>query len=256
MEGNYFGALSERLDRATGIILTGNEPTRSLFRYIRRTLFEPNRPGALEGGEDHLNWGMIHFIAIEQPQKRERDVELLRRSGLPMLQLRTMRELNACYEAWGWSNSAARCSSCLLLSGSLPPGSIPPRYRAISAPTPPLTSPGEDPGPIAPRHSSGAIHGPGSTPGKCGGWERYQADGVSRLPRPTEARRLENEIKPASLPPPCGEGTGVRVATRANACGFIPEATSAPTLPHERKGVQSNCRTTKRARGTVGTAHP
>lgn len=101
MEGNYFGALSERLDRATGIILTGNEPTRSLFRYIRRTLFEPNRPGALEGGEDRLNWDMIHFIAIEQPRKREHDVELLRRSGLPMLELRTMRELNACYEAWG-----------------------------------------------------------------------------------------------------------------------------------------------------------
>ena len=170
-----------------------------------------------------------------------------------------------------WSDSADWYSSCLLPPASclLPPASCslapaPCSLRALSpraiAPPPPpphhRTSPGEDPGPIAPRHSSGAIHGPGSSPGKCGGWERYHANRVSRLPHPTKARRLENEIKPASLPPPCGEGTGVGMATRANAHGFIPEATSAPAPPPrtERRSIQLPDH--EAHKGAVGTAHP
>ena len=40
------------------------------------------------------------FILIEQPRKRARDQGILRASGLPMVELTSMRELKGLYEAW------------------------------------------------------------------------------------------------------------------------------------------------------------
>ncbi len=41
--------IQPRLARATGVILLGNQPWRGLFRYARRTLFEKQRTGMLDG---------------------------------------------------------------------------------------------------------------------------------------------------------------------------------------------------------------
>ena len=102
MDGNYFATVAQRLARATGIIMLGSEPWRSAARNVRRTLFETkNRAGQLEGAQDSLKLEFFRFILFEQPKKRERDLRNLRGSGLPMVTLSSMRELQELYQAWG-----------------------------------------------------------------------------------------------------------------------------------------------------------
>ena len=102
MDGNYFATITQRLGRATGIIMLGSEPWRAAFRNVRRTLFETkNRAGQLEGGQDSLKFELFRFILFEQPRKRARDLAILRAAGLPMVVLESMRELNRLYAAWG-----------------------------------------------------------------------------------------------------------------------------------------------------------
>lgn len=100
IEGNYMGLLAPRVARATGIILLGSGRWAALARYLRRTLFETNRIGMLDGGQDRLNWDMVKFIVFEQPRKRQRDLGLLQATGLPMIKLDSMTELNRLYAAW------------------------------------------------------------------------------------------------------------------------------------------------------------
>jgi adenylate kinase family enzyme len=100
MEGNYSRLFGPRLERATGIVLLGGGPVMNALRYLRRTLFERERAGQIEGGADTLKWEMVHFILLEQPKKRERDRQILRASGLPMVEPRSMRELNWLCRAW------------------------------------------------------------------------------------------------------------------------------------------------------------
>jgi len=101
IEGNYFGFVAPRLERATGIVLLGSRPWRGLFRYVRRTLFEGHgRAGMLEGGIDRLNWKMVRFILVEQPPKRARDLAILRASGRPLVVLEEMEDLQRLYAAW------------------------------------------------------------------------------------------------------------------------------------------------------------
>ena len=102
IEGNYSRMFPQRLARATGIMLLGDEPWHSLFRYARRTLVETgHRAGQLEGGEDRLNWQMVRWIMIAQPPKRGQIRSALAQSGLPMVEPASMRELKGLYEAWG-----------------------------------------------------------------------------------------------------------------------------------------------------------
>lgn len=102
MDGNYFATIEPRLARATGIILLGSEPWRAAARNVRRTLFETRRrAGQLEGARDSLKPDFFRFILFEQPRKRERDLAILRASGLPLVVLESMRQLNRLYEAWG-----------------------------------------------------------------------------------------------------------------------------------------------------------
>jgi hypothetical protein len=55
MDGNYSRrCLPQRLERATGIILLDVPTVTSLVRYLRRSWFERNRRGFLEGGKDHV----------------------------------------------------------------------------------------------------------------------------------------------------------------------------------------------------------
>ena len=101
IEGNYMSLLPQRMTRATGIILLGTDRWTAFGRYLRRTLFERQRHGQLAGAKDSLKWDMINFILIEQPRKRQRDIDLLRATGLPMVQFDSMSELKAAYAAWG-----------------------------------------------------------------------------------------------------------------------------------------------------------
>ena len=100
IEGNYMGLLPQRMTRATGIVLLGTDRWTAFGRYLRRTLFERQRHGMLDGAQDSLKWVMIRFILLDQPRKRQRDIGLLRATGLPMVQLNSMRDLQAAYAAW------------------------------------------------------------------------------------------------------------------------------------------------------------
>lgn len=55
MDGNYARCLPQRLERTTGVILLNVPTATSLLRYLRRSWFERDRPGALKGGPDRVN---------------------------------------------------------------------------------------------------------------------------------------------------------------------------------------------------------
>src|SRR5262249_49611569 len=74
IDGNYSKCMTQRFLRATGLILLDISTPASLFRYYRRTIFERERVGALEGGRDSIKWGMIHHIAVVAPKNRKRYV--------------------------------------------------------------------------------------------------------------------------------------------------------------------------------------
>ena len=87
MEGNYTRCITQRLARATGLILLDVSSTTSLLRYFRRTWFERHRPGALEGSVDSIKWQMIHHIAVATPANRRRYAEMFESIDLPKLKL-------------------------------------------------------------------------------------------------------------------------------------------------------------------------
>jgi adenylate kinase family enzyme len=97
MEGNYTRSIGLRLKRATGVILLDLSTAISLFRYFRRTLFERDRCGALEGGRDSVKWRMIHHIAAITPANRRRYAEMYERISLPKVKLATMADLRGFY---------------------------------------------------------------------------------------------------------------------------------------------------------------
>ena len=100
MDGNYSRCMPRRLRRATGLILLDISTAASLFRYVRRTLFDRDRRGALEGGQDSINWIMIHHIIVVTPQSRKRYAEMYRQIRLPKVYLRSIREIDRCYQQW------------------------------------------------------------------------------------------------------------------------------------------------------------
>src|SRR5688572_28877399 len=54
IEGNYSGLIPQRLARATGAILLDANRWQRLARYFRRTLWQSDRPGHLEGALDSV----------------------------------------------------------------------------------------------------------------------------------------------------------------------------------------------------------
>jgi len=103
LDGNYSTLMPQRLARATAIILLSDNVVANLARYARRTLFEKQRPGALDGAKDSLKWDMVRWIwnsATKHIHRYRRD---LPKSGLPFLDVGSMAELNRLYATWGLS---------------------------------------------------------------------------------------------------------------------------------------------------------
>ena len=103
MDGNYSICMPQRFERATGLILLDVSTPASLLRYFRRTLFEADRIGALEGGRDSVKWDMIHHIAVVQPRTRQRYRAMFDGLDLPKLQLSSVKAIKRCFHAWGLS---------------------------------------------------------------------------------------------------------------------------------------------------------
>ena len=101
MEGNYSTLMPQRIERATGIILLGDNRFANLRRYVVRTLFQRRRAGNLEGNADSLKWFMIHWILFVSQKSVRRYRQLLPAAGRPYLELRSMLQLKRLYTAWG-----------------------------------------------------------------------------------------------------------------------------------------------------------
>ncbi|WP_411969524.1 hypothetical protein [Mesorhizobium sp. CA10] len=101
MDGNYSGCMPQRLRRATGLILLDISTAASLLRYLRRTLFEKDRLGALEGGRDSIKWDMIHHIAVITPRNRRKYRAMFDALDLPKLQLSSLRAIKQRFRDWG-----------------------------------------------------------------------------------------------------------------------------------------------------------
>jgi adenylate kinase family enzyme len=101
MDGNYSQCMPQRLRRATGVILLDVSAAASLLRYFRRTLFGWKRIGGLEGGRDSIKWLMIRHISVVSLKNRKRYADLFQEMELPKVCLRSMREIERSYEAWG-----------------------------------------------------------------------------------------------------------------------------------------------------------
>lgn len=101
MDGNYSSCLPQRLARATGLILLDLSTPMSLWRYARRTWFERDRRGALDGGRDSVKWSMIRHIAVATPPNRKRYAQLYARCELPKVLCPSARALARRYREWG-----------------------------------------------------------------------------------------------------------------------------------------------------------
>lgn len=62
IEGNYSRWLPGRLRRATGLVLLDASTAASIGRYFRRSLFEPDRAGSLDGTRDRIRFEMVRFL--------------------------------------------------------------------------------------------------------------------------------------------------------------------------------------------------
>ena len=101
IEGNYSQCLPQRLARATGFVLLDIGTITSLFRYVRRCWFEPDRIGALDGGRDSVKWLMIRHIAVDTRRNRRRYRAMFDRIDLPRVLLPDAAALAAFYRDHG-----------------------------------------------------------------------------------------------------------------------------------------------------------
>jgi adenylate kinase family enzyme len=101
MDGNYSRCLPQRLARATGFILLDISTITSLLRYLRRSWFERDRLGSLEGAKDSVKWEMIRHIAVTTRQNRRRYKEMFDHISLPKVRLSTAREIIRFYQSKG-----------------------------------------------------------------------------------------------------------------------------------------------------------
>lgn len=103
MEGNYSPLWPKRLPRATGIIMLSDHRLANFARYLRRTLFEPQRLGNLAGNKDSLKWDMVHWVLVRAPRNVALYRTRLATLDMPFLDCRTFRAQRRLYEGWGLS---------------------------------------------------------------------------------------------------------------------------------------------------------
>lgn len=103
IDGSYSRLLPHRLERATGLILLDVSTLTSLFRYLRRSWFERDRVGGLEGGRDSVKWEMIHHIAVVNRAGRRRNARLFEDLHLSKVRLASPDALSDFYLSNGLS---------------------------------------------------------------------------------------------------------------------------------------------------------
>jgi adenylate kinase family enzyme len=100
VDGNYTRLMPQRIARATGIVLLGDNRWANFARYLRRTLFQKGRAGALGGDKDTLKWEMVRWILLPEPRNVARYRRELPATGLPFWESTSMRDLAGLYACW------------------------------------------------------------------------------------------------------------------------------------------------------------
>ncbi|PIO99581.1 AAA family ATPase [Pleomorphomonas carboxyditropha] len=100
IDGNYGLSMPRRFSRATGVILLDVPMPLSLYRYVRRTLFQSDRPGGLDGGQESLKWEMIRHIAVTTPNNRRRWADMFEELTLPKIRLTSAAAIRRCRADW------------------------------------------------------------------------------------------------------------------------------------------------------------
>lgn len=72
IDGNYSRWLPGRLRRSTGLVLLDASTAASIVRYFRRSLFEPDRAGSLDGTRDRVRIEMVRFLLGPARKNRPR----------------------------------------------------------------------------------------------------------------------------------------------------------------------------------------
>ena len=129
MEGNYSFLMPQRLRRATGIFLLADNRIANFVRYLRRTLFETDRLGSLEGNHDSLKWEMVHWVLVRAPKGAARMRRSLPAAGLPFAEFASMGALKRAYQTWvlarPWARGAAPSTPSAVSSPASPKESRP-----------------------------------------------------------------------------------------------------------------------------------
>jgi hypothetical protein len=93
--------MPQRLARATGAILLDTSRARSVLRYLRRSWFDRDRLGGLEGAQDSVKWEMIRYIVVTGRHNHRRYQEMLHQLGIPTIELSNAREIARFYQSEG-----------------------------------------------------------------------------------------------------------------------------------------------------------
>jgi adenylate kinase family enzyme len=102
IDGNYSFCMPQRFARSTYVIWLDLNIWGCVRRYLLRSLkSEPNRPGRLINAKRDFNIGLIRYMMFTYPGKRKKAKVILEQSGVPLLHLCSIKELNRHYEFWG-----------------------------------------------------------------------------------------------------------------------------------------------------------
>lgn len=99
MDGCYSRVIPQRIARATGIVVVTDSIVTRYRRYFFRTLLQKKRAGALAGGEDRVNWKMLHWLwHTRNSVAKYHDMAV--KSEKPYVFANNQRELNVLYDMW------------------------------------------------------------------------------------------------------------------------------------------------------------
>lgn len=95
IEGNYSFLMPLRFSKASTVIWFDYNRFTSLFSYIKRSLFDNERVGALEGAKKELSLKQIKQILFVAPRNRKKYKDLINDSGVNCIRIKNFRGLNA-----------------------------------------------------------------------------------------------------------------------------------------------------------------
>jgi adenylate kinase family enzyme len=102
IDGNYSFCMPQRFAKATHIIWLDFNTWGCIKRYLQRSLKnDANRPGKLVNAKKEFSLDLIRYMLFTYPQKQPGTKAIIEHSGVPLLHLFSIAELNRYYQYWG-----------------------------------------------------------------------------------------------------------------------------------------------------------